>query len=129
MTSGTDLNLRLGALQASLDELLEHADLLVRVLPASPELARAGIAVLCELAERARNDVSDLLEPAANELSRRQSEVLSLVVRGYGNKEIADVLRISERTVQFHLNAVFAKTNTTGRAEAAALAIRRGWIK
>jgi DNA-binding NarL/FixJ family response regulator len=121
---------RIGAAEASLQELLEQADVLIRILPENPEAARAGIGVLYELAERAVHDIRDLREPPdlGSTLSPRQREVLSLVIRGYANKEIADTLRISDRTVQFHLNAVFEKTKTSGRAEAAALALRKGWI-
>ena len=129
MSSDLDLLERLRGLHWSLNELLEQADLLVRVLPNDPHLARGALAILREMAERARNDATDMLEPVTGELSSRQSEVLSLVVRGYGNKEIADILHIAERTVQFHLKAVFEKTGTNGRAEAAALALRKGWIK
>ena len=128
MTDRPDLKERFDALRASLDELLEQADLTVRVLPNDPQLARAAVAVIREMAERARNDAYDLLEPASNELSLRQREVLSLAARGYANKEIADILRIAERTVQFHLKAIFDKTGTDGRAAAVAFALRKGWI-
>jgi DNA-binding NarL/FixJ family response regulator len=128
MSSDSNLLERVESLRASLNELFEHADMLVRVLPEDPRQARAAVALLREMAERVRNDSNDLVAPVLSGLSQRQTEVLSLVARGFANKEIADVLRISERTVQFHLKAIFEKTNTDGRAEAAAFALRKGWI-
>lgn len=57
-------------------------------------------------------------------LSQREVEVLRLVVRGKSNREIAEALVISERTVANHLARIFTKTNVDNRAAAAAFAIR-----
>ena len=67
-------------------------------------------------------------DPPAVPLSPRETEVLRLAAEGMTNKEIAYRLGLSERTVQFHLNSVYNKTGTNSRAEAAAVAIRRGWV-
>jgi DNA-binding NarL/FixJ family response regulator len=48
-------------------------------------------------------------------LSEREREVLSLVVTGAGNKELADRLAISEATVKVHLTRIFQKLGVTGR--------------
>ena len=61
-------------------------------------------------------------------LTERQREVLSLAARGYGNKEIAVLLRIAERTVQFHFKSIFVRAGVNGRAQAVAHALRMGWI-
>ncbi len=50
--------------------------------------------------------------------------MLRLVVRGKSNREIAEALVISERTVANHLARIFTKTNVDNRAAAAAFAIR-----
>ena len=59
-------------------------------------------------------------------LSRREAEVLRLVVQGKSNREIAEALVISERTVANHLASIFSKTRVDNRAAATAFAIRHG---
>jgi len=64
-----------------------------------------------------------------NALSARESEVLGLLAQGLQNKEIADRLFISERTVKFHVSAVLRKLGAGNRTEAVALAAQRGLVK
>jgi DNA-binding NarL/FixJ family response regulator len=65
--------------------------------------------------------------PAPN-LTPRESEVLRQVAAGQTNKSIALKLGISEHTVKFHLGSAMAKLGAASRAEAVAVAIRRGLI-
>jgi DNA-binding CsgD family transcriptional regulator len=53
---------------------------------------------------------------SAHALSPRQGEVLSLLARGYGNKTIAERLRVSEGTVEEHVTGLFHKTGADSRA-------------
>ena len=62
-------------------------------------------------------------------LSKREIEVLKLMVKGKSNKEIASALFISEGTVKSHGKAIFAKMNVVSRTEAVADATRRGLIR
>ena len=48
-------------------------------------------------------------------LTPRQSQVLDLVTRGFTNALIADELRIGQRTVEFHLSAIFDKAGVESR--------------
>jgi predicted ATPase/DNA-binding CsgD family transcriptional regulator/transcriptional regulator with XRE-family HTH domain len=59
-------------------------------------------------------------------LSPRELEVVRLLAQGCSDKEIAATLYIGVRTVQTHVANVFAKLGVNGRAEAAAIAVRRG---
>jgi DNA-binding NarL/FixJ family response regulator len=61
-------------------------------------------------------------------LSPRESEVLRQVAGGQTNKAIALLLGISEHTVKFHLGSAMTKLGAASRAEAVAVAIRRGLI-
>lgn len=61
-------------------------------------------------------------------LTEREQEVLRLLAEGKTNKEIADVLVISDRTVQTHLSNIFSKMGVSTRTEAVLEAIRRGWL-
>jgi predicted ATPase/DNA-binding CsgD family transcriptional regulator len=63
---------------------------------------------------------------AAAGLSRREAEVLRLVAAGRTNREIADTLFLSVRTVERHVTNLYAKIGARGRADATAFAIRRG---
>jgi DNA-binding NarL/FixJ family response regulator len=62
-------------------------------------------------------------------LTRREVEVLALLVRGRSNKEIAAKLFISETTVKGHLRSVFTKLNVLSRTEATTTALRRGLVQ
>ena len=62
-------------------------------------------------------------------LSRREMAVLENLASGKANREIGRALDISEGTAKFHLKSIFRKLNVVGRAEAVAVAIRRGIIQ
>jgi DNA-binding NarL/FixJ family response regulator len=61
-------------------------------------------------------------------LSPREFEVLSIIVEGRTNREIAERLFISERTVGVHVRNILAKLDVSGRIEAANVAIRLGLV-
>ena len=66
--------------------------------------------------------------PAESELSRREAEVLLMVARGAGNKEVAETLHLSETTVKRHLSNVYDKLGVHTRGEAVSRAVSEGWI-
>lgn len=61
-------------------------------------------------------------------LSVRESEVLSFLVHGFSNAEIASSLGVSQNTVKTHLKNLFVKLDVSNRTEAAAEAKLRGII-
>lgn len=61
-------------------------------------------------------------------LTRREQEVLRLVAEGHTDREVADTLVISHRTVNRHLSNIFVKLDVPGRAAAVAYAIRQGLV-
>jgi len=61
-------------------------------------------------------------------LSEREVEVLRLATRGLSNKDIADELLLSARTVQGHLGHIFNKLNVSSRTEAVVCALKKGWV-
>ena len=48
-------------------------------------------------------------------LTKREIEIISYIVKGYANKDIADTLYISEGTVKNHLKNIFFKTRVKNR--------------
>ena len=61
-------------------------------------------------------------------LSARERGVLRLVAAGLSNRQIGETLSISERTVKFHVTAIFNKLGAENRAQAVALAAERGLL-
>lgn len=86
----------------------------------SPDLARDLIARLAQQQP----------PPAGPEetLTPREQEVLKLVCHGLSNKEIAQRLLLSVRTVENHLANIYHKLGVRSRTEAAVLALQRGWV-
>jgi len=70
----------------------------------------------------------DVEGPAESELSRREGEVLLMVARGAGNKEVAETLHLSETTIKRHLSNVYEKLGVHTRGEAVSRAVSEGWI-
>jgi two-component system, NarL family, response regulator len=62
-------------------------------------------------------------------LSKREMEVLGSVASGKRNKEIGRALDISEGTIKHHVKSILRKLDVIGRAEAVAVATRRGIIQ
>jgi DNA-binding NarL/FixJ family response regulator len=61
-------------------------------------------------------------------LTSRELEVLKMVAKGLGNKEIAGALNIAEVTVKLHVSHVLEKLNVKDRTEASTVAVKRGII-
>jgi DNA-binding NarL/FixJ family response regulator len=65
---------------------------------------------------------------AAQPITEREREVLSLVAEGNSNKMIAGQLGISERTVKNHLTWIMHKLGASDRTHAVVSAVRQGWL-
>ena len=61
-------------------------------------------------------------------LTPREMEVLRLVAAGKSNRQVADELFLSERTVETHLTSILAKTHAENRAGATAFAYQQGLL-
>ena len=61
-------------------------------------------------------------------LTHRELEVLRMVAKGLGNKEIGAALNIAEVTVKLHVSHVLEKLNVNDRTQAATVALQRGII-
>lgn len=70
----------------------------------------------------------DIDKEKLNSLSNRELEVLKLVALGHFNKDIANILSITERTVKNHLTNVFRKIDCVDRTQAAVFCIRNGVV-
>ena len=61
-------------------------------------------------------------------LTKREVEILMLIIKEYSNKQIAEKLFISERTVETHRKNIFAKTNTNSAISLLKYSIKEGII-
>jgi len=84
---------------------------------------------------RAANTIQSLLQSLdesslseKNPLTKREHEILSLVSKGFTNREIASALTISEKTIEFHIKSILAKTDASTRTEATTYALKNKWI-
>lgn len=83
-----------------------------------------------QLASRLMNEFSRMQEREKkradlfHKLTEREREILRLVTEGMSNKEIANKLFISDKTVKNHLKSIFDKLNINDRTKAAVIALK-----
>jgi DNA-binding NarL/FixJ family response regulator len=77
--------------------------------------------------EKNRNPFSDPGNPF-HPLSNREMEVLSWVVKGNSNKEIASNMGISQQTVKNHVTSILRKFGVEDRTQAVVFALKQGWV-
>ena len=62
-------------------------------------------------------------------LTRRELEILQELAQGLSNRELAEKLFISEKTVKNHLTSIFQKCGVTDRTQAVLYGLKRHWIQ
>jgi two-component system response regulator NreC len=108
--------------QAAFDELL---DAILTVSKGGRYLDRASQEVMVNAPPE---NVTWKGDPQGRPLSEREIQVISLVANGYTNKEIANKLAISVKTVESHKANSMQKLDLKSRAEIVDYARFRGWI-
>lgn len=92
-------------------------------------VAQGGSTLQPVVAAKLMERMSSPAAPGEEPLTEREREVLQFMARGLQNKEIAQQLVISERTVKFHVSAILAKLGAGNRTEAVRLAMQRSLIQ
>jgi len=93
------------------------------------KLAMEGKAVIHPTLTRAFIEEVQFVErPPETPLSRRESQILQKVAYGATTKEVAHDLGISAHTVKTHLERIFEKLGANDRAQAVAIALRKGLV-
>jgi DNA-binding NarL/FixJ family response regulator len=69
-----------------------------------------------------------MVQADLNKLHERELEILTWTAKGLSNREIAEKVNISERTVQTHMANIFRKLRVASRTEPALCALRAGYI-
>jgi len=88
-----------------------------------PEVARKLMSLA---AAKDEPNTSHTLTEAENSLTDREQEVLQLIADGMNNREIAEKLVISEKTVKSHVSNILNKLHLDDRTQAAIYALRHG---
>jgi len=127
LTTFAEANLVLGAVQAGADGFLVK-DVDVQELTGAIRTVHAGQPYLHPAATRHLIEATARPAPAQNPLTSREQAVLTLVGRGLTNRQIADGLTISEKTVSVHVSKVLSKLGFASRTQAALYAARIGLI-
>jgi NarL family two-component system response regulator LiaR len=123
LTSFPEEDLVQQALQAgALSYLLKNVG--ANELVGAIRAAHAGRPTLAPEATQALIHQATRPAKPGQDLSRREREVLALMVRGLSNRLIAEELVISPSTVDFHVSNILGKLGATSRTEAVALAVQ-----
>jgi DNA-binding NarL/FixJ family response regulator len=111
--------------------ILTYAEAREQLPRALPQVATGGIWVPRPVLSRFVDSILSgtqgrrLRVDSPNELSRREQEVLGSLLENMANKEVADRLHISERTVKFHVSNLLAKFGVRRRADLILLCYQR----
>jgi DNA-binding NarL/FixJ family response regulator len=122
------------ALQAGVRAILPREssenEIVSAVVAADRGLVLLDPEVTKELASQTRTVTSNSENgvDGLEELTAREVEVLRLMAEGFGNKQIATRLGISDHTVKFHISSILAKLSVSSRTEAVTQGIRMGLI-
>jgi len=81
--------------------------------------------------EAAQVLIQDMKHSASQvlDLTDRENEILTLMVDGLGNADIADRLVVSQSTVKFHVSNILSKLGAVSRTEAVAMALKNNLLK
>jgi NarL family two-component system response regulator LiaR len=91
--------------------------------------AAAGRATLASDAARALIQAATGPRPLGSDLTKREREVLALMVKGMSNEEIAGHLVIMASTVKYHVSNILSKLGATTRTEAVARALQHHLVE
>jgi DNA-binding NarL/FixJ family response regulator len=108
------------SLNLSSEELMESLNIIAR----GDIIVSRGIAEHLVQGLTQTNDQEELI----NSLSERQREIISLIVDGLTNREIASTLIITENTVKVHLRNILDKLDLRNRQQLAAVAVQKGLV-
>mgnify|MGYP001794629289 CR=1 FL=1 len=116
-------------------DLIEVAQGLGGVFSVQSDSDRTLVAIRLRLPQQRTDEVVDLEEketvvspPVVSPLSEREHQVMALLAGGLRDRDIAERLFISERTVKFHAKNVLTKLAVKTRVQAVFEATKQGWL-
>lgn len=112
------------ALSAGAEGYLLKEDADRELFSAIDKIRQGGIYI----SPRLREELAEDEVPAPEALSARETEVLNLIAGGKSNREIAEILFISVRTVEAHRATILSKLNLRNTADLVRYAIEKGFV-
>jgi DNA-binding NarL/FixJ family response regulator len=103
--------------------LASGADIYIDKAAGSSQLADSLRVLLSE-----DTDSDEAPAAALGKLTRRQIQLVECIARGYGNREIAEQLQVSEHTVKVHMYRLFKRIGVTSRTQALHFARTHGLL-
>ena len=100
----------------------ELADAIRAAYVGRPTLAPEATRALIHSATQAK------VQPLGHDLTERERDVLTLMVTGMNNSEIAEKLVVSRSTVKYHVSNILSKLQATSRTEAVAYALQQNLL-
>ena len=116
----------LGAVQAGAKGYLLKGAPREEVFNAIRVISQGGSLLQPVIASKLMQHVAD--NRWVEELTEREMDVLRLLAKGMTNKEIAEGLVITERTVKFHVSSILRKLDAGNRTEAVSIAAQHGLV-
>ena len=109
--------------------IVEHIRQLVDLggAPMSPSIARKTLDLLSRLGPRAAKSETNAGIPGM--LSKREKEVLELLVGGKDYKAIAEQLFVSKHTIRTHIANIYEKLHVSSKTQVVTMAIQRKWFQ
>lgn len=125
-----DLETILPLLRAGVQGIVSRDDSVTDLARALTAAARGEMALPPAIARRALTALATgeaVGEGLAEDLTERETEVLHLLAEGMTNKDIAQTLILSVRTIEAHLRSIYGKLGVSSRTEAALWAVKHGY--
>ncbi len=116
----------LGAVQAGAQGYLLKGAPREEVFNAIRVVSQGGSLLQPVIASKLMQHVAE--DRISEDLTDREMEVLNLLAKGYTNREIAEQLVITERTVKFHVSSILRKLDAGNRTEAVSIAAQQGLV-
>lgn len=130
MTIFEDEDNIINAIQEGADGYLLKKTSPLKILSAIEDVFTNGASLSASIAVKVLKMFRDRNDENENyNLTGRETEILSLLVAGNDNRQIADLLFISYDTVRNHLRNIYSKLNVTSKTQAVAKAIKENIIK
>jgi len=98
--------------------LASGADVYIDKATGSSKLADSLRALLVEDTDSDNDETEIPVGGPAGKLTKRQVQLVECIARGYGNREIAEHLQVSEHTIKVHMYRLFKRIGVTSRTQA-----------
>lgn len=119
----------LNAIKAGASGYLLKRTPVPKILEAIHEVVDGGAPITPSIARKVLRIMNEGTSPKLNPLTKRETEILSLLVEGYTHESISNQLFISRFTVGTHVKNIYKKLQVSNRSTAVAKAFQQGLVE